>query len=88
MKKLIAAVLFATVSASVFALGANDIEQSIPLKGGATMHLFGDGKMAMEDRYGHATSMANGEVMETSDGRQIIMRGNEVARLALLLEQY
>jgi hypothetical protein len=31
--------------------------------------------------------MPDGEVMETADGQKIIMRGNEVARLDVLLKQ-
>lgn len=86
MKKLIAAVLVATVSTAVFAFDyPNDVAQSIPLKDGATVHVFADGKMAMEDKFGRATSMADGQAMEASDGRQIIMHGNEVGRLGYLL---
>ena len=85
MKKLIAATVLATVSATVFAFGLDDVKQSIPLKDGSTVHVFENGKMAMEDALGRARYMSDGEVMETSDGQKIIMRGNEVARLDMLL---
>jgi len=87
MKKLIATAILATMSATVFAFGSADMKQSIPLRDGTTLHVFADGKMAMEDKVGRAVFMAPGEVMEASDGQKITMRGNEVARLDLLLKQ-
>lgn len=87
MKKLITAAVFALVSTSVFAIDNGDVKQSIPLKDGATVHVFSDGKMAMEDRYGRAVSMPDGATMETSAGDKIQMRGNEVARLGFLLQK-
>ncbi|WP_075791976.1 CopK family periplasmic copper-binding protein [Massilia putida] len=85
MKKLIATAVLATVSATVFAFGLDGVKQSIPLKEGSTVHVFENGKMAMEDKFGRAVYMADGEVMETNDGQKITMHGNEVARLYLLL---
>ncbi|TYC51145.1 hypothetical protein ETQ85_24610 [Zoogloea oleivorans] len=41
--------------------------------------------MAMEDKYGRATRMKKETVMETKDGRKIIMHGDEVMRLDSLL---
>lgn len=87
MKKLIATAVLATVSATVFAFGLDGIKQSIPLKDGSTVHVFENGKMAMEDKLGRAVYMSDGEVMQTTDGQKIIMRGNEVARLDILLKQ-
>ena len=85
MKKLIATAVLATVSATVFAFGLDGVKQSIPLKEGSTVHVFENGKMAMEDKFGRAVYMSDGEVMETNDGQEITMHGNEVARLYLLL---
>ncbi|WP_246128901.1 CopK family periplasmic copper-binding protein [Zoogloea oleivorans] len=48
-------------------------------------YIFKDGKMAMEDKYGRATRMKKETVMETKDGRKIIMHGDEVMRLDSLL---
>lgn len=87
MKKLIATVVLTTVSAAVLAFGLDGVKQSVPLKDGSTVHVFENGKMAMEDKFGRAMSMSEGEVMETSDGQKITMRGNEVARLDALLKQ-
>lgn len=70
---------------SVFAAGQGGIVKSVQLKGGATVHQFQDGKMAMEDKYGRAVRMNEGEVMETTDGKTITMKGDEVARLYISL---
>ena len=87
MKKLIATAVLVTVSATVLAYGLDGVKQSIPLKDGSTVHVFENGKMAMEDKLGRARYMSDGEVMEASDGRKITMHGNEVARLDVLLKQ-
>lgn len=55
------------------------------LKDGSTVHIFADGKMGMEDRYGRPVSMAEGHSMTTADGRTVIMKGNEVWRVDQLL---
>ncbi|MFZ3139070.1 CopK family periplasmic copper-binding protein [Polaromonas sp.] len=72
--------VFAGVSA--FALDQAGIEKSIQLKDGSTVHLFKDGKMAMENKFGHPYRMQEGEMMETTDGKSIAMKGDEVARLS------
>lgn len=80
-KKLLVAAASSMVALSAFGLESIDIEKSIPLKNGSTVHLFRDGKMAMESAYGHAVRMDPGTVMEARDGQKIAMRGDEVARL-------
>lgn len=62
-------------------------KQMIELKDGSTLYIFKDGKMAMEDRYGRATRMEIGAVMETKDGRQVKMESDEVARLQTLIDE-
>ena len=44
--------------------------------------------MGMEDKYGRATYMESGHVMETKDGKKIIMNGNEIWRVDELLHKY
>lgn len=73
---------------SAFAMDSSRIEKSTPLQGGTTVHLFKDGKMAMEDKYGRAFRMKDGEVMQTSDGKTITMKGDEVARLSQALQMH
>jgi hypothetical protein len=41
--------------------------------------------MGMEDKFGRATYMESGHVMETKDGKKIIMNGNEIWRVDELL---
>lgn len=48
MKKLLIASLFAAVSTSAFVVDAAQVEKFIPLKDGATVYIFKDGKMGME----------------------------------------
>jgi hypothetical protein len=66
---------------------ANAVRESIPLKGGAILHIFKDGKMAKEDRVGRAVPLRSGEVLEALDGRKVTVQSNEVARLHLLLDE-
>ncbi len=62
-------------------------KQVLQLTDGGTLYIFPDGLMAKEDRYGRATSQKIGTVVQTTDGRQVTMTSNEVARLSLLLDQ-
>jgi hypothetical protein len=61
------------------------IKESVELKDGSVVHVFQDGRMGMEDRYGREFSMPEGHAMETRDGRTVVMKGNEVARVGELL---
>ena len=63
----------------------NPVEKSTQLTDGSTVHVFADGKMAMEDRFGRAAYMEPGHAMQTRDGKTVVMNGNEVARLDQLL---
>ncbi len=70
----------------LFALSANAAdtdkpEKSIMLKDGSTVHMYKDGKMAMESKHGRPQHMKEGQVMETKDGQKIMMKGNEMWRL-------
>ncbi len=77
----------ASAPASVIASNTQD-EQTIPLKNGTVLHIFKDGKMAMEDQYGRPVRMNQNEVMETKNGDKIMMHGDEVMRLDELLNKY
>jgi hypothetical protein len=52
------------------------------------VHIFQDGKMGMEDKFGRTFLMEQGHVMETRDGRTVEMKGNEVWRVEALSAQY
>lgn len=81
MRKLL--VVSAIVLAATAAIGAEKagVDKSFVLQDGSTVYIFKDGKMAMEDRMGRTVPMKPGHVMKTKDGQQILMVGNELARL-------
>lgn len=89
LKNLLAILAMSVVVSSAFADDAKrgEVQQTIELKNGATVYVFKDGKMAMEDKFGRAVSMKKNVVMETKDGKKIIMHGNEVMRLDSLNQQ-
>lgn len=89
MKKSIMTVaVLSILASSAFAGDAarKEAEKAIEMKDGSTLYIFKDKKMAMEDKYGRATRMKPGHVMETKDGQRLIMVGDEVARLDSLLK--
>ncbi len=88
-KKILVAAASSMIALSAFSVDANQVEKSIQLTDGSTVHIFADGKMGMENKIGHATDMKPGKVMETKDGKKIDMKGNEVERThELLTKQY
>ncbi len=76
------------IASAFFALGivatplaiAQDDTKEIALKDGTTLQIYKDGKMSMRDARGRVHSMKEGVQMETSDGKVIVMRGNEIWR--------
>jgi hypothetical protein len=84
LKQLLIATALTASAASAFAVGHYDIDRTVALNDGATLYVFKDGKMGMEDRYGRPMYMESGHAMQTADGQKIIMNGNETARV----EQY
>lgn len=87
VKLALIAVLSTAGATTAFAhhFARDEAKQVIDLKDGSSLYVFKDGKMAMEDRYGRATRMEQGVVMETIDGQQIKMQSDEVARLNSLI---
>ena len=83
--KILVAAASSMIAVSAFAADANQVAQSLQLKDGSTVQVFADGKMAMQDQFGRAVYMEPGHAMQTGDGKQITMNGNEVARLDQLL---
>lgn len=67
---------------SAFAVDREGIERSIQLKDGSTVHVFKDGKMAMEDKLGRPSRTKPDQTMQTTDGQSMTMKGDEVARLS------
>ena len=89
LKKLLMVAAMSAVATAAFAGDAalEAAEKTIDLKDGSTLYIIKDGKMAMEDKFGRATRMKQGHVMETKDGQKIMMHGDEVMRLDSLLRQ-
>lgn len=81
LKKIAVAIAGSVVALSVLAADPSGIVKSIDLTDGATVHVFRDGKMAMENEMGQITSMREGHQMNARNGEKIIMRGNETERL-------
>jgi hypothetical protein len=87
MKEMLMVAALSTAAVSAYAVDASQVQKSIALKDGSTVYIFKDGKMGMEDKVGRATYMAPGHVMETKDGKKIIMNGNEIWRVDELLHK-
>jgi predicted lipoprotein with Yx(FWY)xxD motif len=85
---LVAAILSGLISTAFAGDAARAAaEKVIEMKDGSTLYIFKDKKMSMEDQYGRATRMKPGHAMETKDGQQLMMVGDEVARLDWLLKE-
>lgn len=85
IKKVLLAATSTMIAMSAFAVDMANVEKAIELKDGSNVYIFKDGKMGMENKYGKAVRMKQGQVMETKDGQKIIMIGDEVARLESIL---
>ncbi|WP_439673207.1 Copper resistance protein K (plasmid) [Cupriavidus necator] len=83
--KLAIAALSTVVSLSAIAADRSDIVKSYALRDGSTVHVFKDGKMGVENPFGRAVSVKEGQVLEAKDGTRITMKGNEVVRLDQVL---
>lgn len=87
MKKALLVAALSMVAVSAQAVDRSQVQKSIELKDGSTVYIFKDGKMGMEDKMGRSTYMESGHVMETKDGKKIIMNGNEIWRVEELLHK-
>ncbi|WP_367395232.1 periplasmic Cu(I)/Cu(II)-binding protein CopK [Cupriavidus sp. Agwp_2] len=79
--KLAVATLIGALSFTAAAVDQSNVVKTYELKDGSKVHVFKDGKMGMENKFGKAVNMREGKVMETKDGSKILMKGNEVFRL-------
>lgn len=92
MKTKLAAIVISLIGAVALPAIASDavpseIEKTIQLKDGGSLHIFKDGKMAKESKFGRAEFIAIGQTLETSDGQSVTVNSNEVARLGLLIKK-
>ncbi|RTL46304.1 MAG: copper resistance protein CopK [Burkholderiales bacterium] len=76
-----------TASARDALENSNIVKTRVELADGGTLHVFKDGKMAREDRFGRAVFLKAGEILTAVDGSKIKAVGNEVARLHALLNE-
>ncbi|MGH8789622.1 MAG: periplasmic Cu(I)/Cu(II)-binding protein CopK [Cupriavidus necator] len=81
MKNNLAIAALTLVSLSASAADRSDIVKSYALRDGSTVHVFKDGKMGLENPFGRAVSVKEGQMLEAKDGTRITMKGNEVLRL-------
>jgi len=89
LKKLVLAAASSMFALSALAVDANQVEKFVALKDGSTVYVFSDGKMGVEDKFGRASYVAPGRVLDAKDGSKIVMTGNEVARVhELLVKRY
>lgn len=84
LMKFVVAGVTSLIAVSAFAMNAADLKEAVALRDGSTVYLFGDGKMGMENPYGRAVLMPEGQEMITVDGKTVRMVGNEVARVSSL----
>ncbi len=84
--KVAVAAAIGVFALSAYAEAPSTWTRSVNLKDGSTLYIFADGKMGMENRFGSAVDMRQGEVMHAKDGTQIAMNGNEVARTDYFLK--
>ena len=76
-----------SAASSGFSWNQGYFEKVVSLNDGSALHEYSDGKMALEDKFGRAVYLKEGQSLETADGQKITANGNEVARLDGLLRQ-
>lgn len=81
LRKLVIVLATGLIATSALAGDDANVVKSYELKDGATLFIYKDGKMGMEDQAGRTVRMKEGEVMETRDGEKIMMKGNELWRV-------
>lgn len=84
-EKVMLVAIGAMLAMSAYAVDRSKVDKSIDLKDGSTVYIFKDGKMAMENKFGKTVRMRPGHVMDTRDGKRIIMVGDEIMRLEEVL---
>lgn len=59
--------------------------QSVALSDGGTLHIFQNGQMALETKFGSIGELQAGQQLQTQDGRTLTANGNETGRLSMML---
>jgi hypothetical protein len=90
LKKMLIVVAMSAVSVLAVA-GESEArsaaKQTIEMQDGSIVYVFKSGKMAVENKMGHAVSTKAGTVMKAKDGSNVTMVGNEISELDGLLKQ-
>ena len=85
-KRILAVCACSLIGMSAYAQGQHmHGTKSFELKDGSKVYMMKDGKMGMEDKHGRAAPMKPNTVMETKDGKKIVMVGNEVMMVDSIL---
>jgi hypothetical protein len=89
MKLKNALLILAIAAAPVFAMDAqpSNLSKTVPLKGGETLYVFKDGRMAKANQFGRPVFLKQGEILTPIDGQPIAAVGNEIAQLSGLIRQ-
>ncbi|GCB05268.1 periplasmic Cu(I)/Cu(II)-binding protein CopK [Ralstonia sp. SET104] len=84
-RDFVIAAVVAVAPLFAFAADMTDVVKTYELKNGSTVYVFKNGNMGVENKFGQAVRVKEGQVMETKDGTTIVMKGNELARVEVLL---
>jgi len=90
LKKTLLVVILSALTTAAFAAEAearSAAKQVIDLRDGSIDYVFPNGKMAVENKFGHAVVVKPGTILQTADGGTITMVGDEVGHLNSLLAQ-
>jgi hypothetical protein len=81
--------ILAIAAAPVFAMDAqpSNLSKTVPLKGGETLYVFKDGRMAKANKFGRPVYLKQGEMLAPVEGQPIAAVGNEIAQLSVLIRK-
>ena len=88
LKKSLLVIALSALTTAAFAAESdahNAARQVIALRDGSTAYVFANGRMGVEDRFGHAIVTKPGTILQTADGGTITMVGDQRGYLNSLL---
>jgi len=89
LKKMLIVAALSTMTVCAFAAESDARDAAtkvVELQDGSIVYVFKGGKMGLEDKNGVAKKTKAGTVLKTKDGQDLVMVGDEVARLDGLLK--
>lgn len=91
MKKMLVVIALSALSVTAFAderTARADAQQTIELQNGSTLYIYKGGKGAVETKFGKVDEkVKSGSVLVGKDGKEYVLRGDEVARLDFWLRK-